>query len=69
MDEWNKYFIDGTNVLKNKLGITDKNELNELERKIVFKKLTYLGISPIKGNFDAHHFRMIHKFLFNDKFY
>ena len=66
MDEWNKYFIDGTNVLKNKLGVTDKNELNELERKIVFKKLTYLGISPIKGNFDAHHFRMIHKFLFND---
>lgn len=37
MDEWNKYFIDGTNVLKNKLGVTDKNELNELERKIVLR--------------------------------
>ena len=66
MEEWNSYFIDGTNILKNKLGITNREELNEYERKIVFKKLTYLGISPIKGEFDAHHFKMIHKFLFDD---
>ena len=66
MEEWNKYFIDNTNVLKNKLQITDKDKLNEMERKIVFKKLTYLGIAPIKGNFDAQHLCMIHQFLFND---
>lgn len=39
MDEWNKYFIEGTNVLKNKLGVNNRDELNELERKIVFKKI------------------------------
>lgn len=66
MEEWNKYFIDNTNVLKNKLQITDKDKLNEMERKIVFKKLTYLGIAPIKGKFDARHLCMIHQFLFND---
>lgn len=66
MEEWNKYFIENTDVLKNKLQIVDKDSLNEVERKIVFKKLTYLGISPIKGNFDTHHFRMIHRFLFDD---
>ena len=33
MEEWNKYFIDNTNVLKNKLQITDKDKLNEMERK------------------------------------
>lgn len=66
MEEWNKYFIDNTNVLKNKLQITNKDELNEIERKIVFKKLTYLGISPIKGHFDSQHLCMIHRFLFDD---
>lgn len=66
MEEWNKYFIDNTDVLKNKLQIVDKKELNEIERKIVFKKLTYLGLQPIVGAFDSQHLCMIHNFLFND---
>lgn len=66
MEEWNSYLIDGTDVLKNKLGITDKDELNKVERKKVVENLTCLGLSPIKGDFDSHHFCMIHKFLFND---
>ena len=35
--KWNEYFIDGTNVLKNKLGITDYNLLKQKETDISFE--------------------------------
>lgn len=41
-DTWDDYFIDKTNVLKNKLGITDNKVLEEKEKEITLKKLTYL---------------------------
>ena len=34
------YFIEGTNVLKNKLGITDLDLLINVEGSIVLEKLT-----------------------------
>lgn len=65
-DSWNNYFIDGTNVLKNKLGITDNQLLSKEERILSLKKLTYLELFPLKGNFDGEHLKQIHKFLFDD---
>ena len=63
---WNNYFYPGTNVLKNKLGITNAEELHQAEADITFKKLTELYLNPIEGNFDAEHYREIHRYLFDD---
>ena len=68
-DEWDNYFIEGTKVLKNKLGITDNDKLSNEEKVISLKKLTYLELFPIKGDFDAEHLKNIHKFLFEDIYY
>lgn len=64
--KWNEYFIDGTNVLKNKLGITDYNLLKQKETDISFERLVELYDSPIKGNFDKYHLCAIHKYIFSD---
>lgn len=68
-DEWDDYFIPGTNVLKNKLGITNNKELQEKEKMITLKKLTYLELFPIEGKFDSKHLKSIHRFLFDDVYY
>ena len=68
-DTWDEYFIEGTNVLKNKLGITNKEELSKNEKIITSKKLAYLEMFPIEGKFDSDHLRKIHYFLFNDIYY
>ena len=65
---WNSYFIEGTNVLKNKLGITDYDELKKKEYEITLKRLVELHLSPIDDTFDAKHLRDIHKYLFGDIF-
>lgn len=52
---WNNYLISGTNVLKNKLGITNEEELKVKEKAIVKRKLAYLYLQPMKGNFDIEH--------------
>lgn len=63
---WNDYFIDGTNVFKNKFGITDYDELKEKEAEITFEKLVELYQKPISGNFDKKHLCAIHEYLFGD---
>ena len=64
--EWEDYIIGDTNVLKNKLGITDRFELQKKETEIVVSKLAYLYMRGMKGNFDQNHLCAIHKFLFED---
>ena len=41
---WNEYLIPGTEVLKNKLGITTHEQLKQVEKLIVRKKIS-LSIS------------------------
>ncbi|MEG1351059.1 MAG: Fic family protein [Bacilli bacterium] len=64
--EKDPYLIENTNILKNKLNITDKDELLRQEKIIVLKKLVQLFLSPIKGEFDTNHLLYIHKFLFDE---
>lgn len=42
MAEFEDYVIEGTNILKNKLGITDQNELKKVEEEMVIVKLASL---------------------------
>ena len=63
---WDSYLIPGSDVLKNKLGITNYEELKEIEKNIVRKKLAYLYLKPINGNFDTNHLLNIHKFIFDE---
>lgn len=37
---WDNYFYPGTNVLKNKFGITDAATLRQVEADVTFKRLT-----------------------------
>lgn len=65
-DTWDDYFIDGTDVLKNKLNITDKKKLEEKEKEMVLQKLAYLELDPIDGKFDEDHLKKIHTILFGN---
>ncbi len=65
-DEWNNYFIPNTDILKNKLNITNNEQLKQIEKEVSLKKLTILNLKPIEGNFDAKHLCNIHKFIFED---
>ncbi len=60
------YCYKDTNVLKNKLNITDNTILEDVERKLVIVKLFELRQNRNIGNFDIEHFVGIHKFLFED---
>ena len=64
--KWDEYFLPGTDVLKNNLGITSREQLKEVDYHIVRKKLAYLYLKPIKGNFDTEHLLNLHQFIFED---
>ena len=67
MKSWEDYLIPGTNILKNKLGIINQEELTKKEAEIVIEKLTALIYAGgMNGNFDAKHLCAIHHFLFSD---
>jgi len=68
-DKWNSYFQEGTDVLKNKLGIIDKDLLKQKEYEIVLYKLSYLILNGMDGEFDSKHLCDIHRFLFSDIYY
>lgn len=66
MAEWEDYLIDDTTVLKNKLGITDSDELKQKEIEITVSKIAQLYFMGITGNFDEKYLCEIHKFIFED---
>ena len=57
------YTYSGTDVLKNKLGIHDKDELDRMERRLVAQRARE-GIPS--GRFDLDHLKAIHRHLFQD---
>lgn len=67
-DYWDDYLIEGTDVLKNKLNLTDKELLKEKERSISKLKIAKLYINPICKNFDIADLKKVHKYIF-DKIY
>lgn len=69
MVEWEDYLIDNSDVLKNKLNISDKSELKKKGIEISVFKLTQLYFLGVTGNFDQEHLCQIHRFIFSDIYY
>ena len=60
------YCYKGTEVLKNKLGLMDKEQLKQYERLVVSVKLFELEKYNLWNTFDVNHFVNIHTFLFDE---
>jgi len=57
------YLYPGTSVLRNKLGLTDSNQLEQVERRLVAQRIAE---GAPTGGFDLGHLRAIHRHLFQD---
>lgn len=66
MKNFDRYVYPGTNVLKNKQGITDFYKLEALERFVAAKNSIRIRENGIIGEFDVDHIKLIHKQLFGD---
>ena len=65
--EWDsRYCYPNSNILINKLGITNADELHIAEREITALQLAVAQIETISGNFDLAHLKAIHHHLFSD---
>lgn len=61
-----KYCYPGTYVLKNKLNITDEDELKSAERSITSLRTAQFMQNPMEGKLDFNYLKSIHKFIFAD---
>lgn len=61
-----KYCYPNSNVLKNKLNITDDKVLFEAEKELTTIRLKELQSNPIRGKYDFTHLKAIHKYIFQD---
>src|SRR6202161_3190657 len=58
--------ILGTTTLKNKLGITDPQQLATAEADLTAFRLAELRTAPIRGGFDSLHLQEIHRHVYQD---
>ena len=58
--------ILGTTTLKNKLGITDPQQLATAEADLTAFRLAELRTAPIRGGFDSLHLQEIHHHVYQD---
>jgi cell filamentation protein len=58
--------ILGTTTPKNKLGITDREQLATVEADLATFRLAELRIAPIRGGFDSVHLQNIHRHVYQD---
>ena len=61
-----KYCYPNSNVLINKLNITNNKDLYYAEVKLTSIRLRELQHRPITGKFDFKHLKKIHKYIFQD---
>ena len=59
-------YLDGSGVLKNRLGINDEATLEQAEADIVAARSFELSQKPLSGRFDLAHLQAIHQRLFAD---
>jgi len=67
--EWDiSYCYKNSNVLRNKLGITDADALRIAEREITAVRILEAERTPIRGKLDFKHLCDIHHYMFSDIF-
>lgn len=60
------YCYPDSDVLKNRMGIRDKEQLGRLEKRLTMLRILELIDKPIQGKFDLKHLQSIHKYIFQD---
>ncbi len=60
------YCYPGSNILKNKMGIRDMEQLHEMERKLTMLRILELLDKPVRGTFDLKHLQAVHAYIFQD---
>lgn len=64
---WDDFFWPGTQVLRNKLGLQDQDQLDRAERALTYGRLIALRTTSVApGRFDLTHLQAIHRYLFQD---
>ncbi len=67
--EWDIFYCyENSNVLRNKLGITDADALWTAEREIASVRVLEAERNPIRGKLDFKHLCDIHRYIFGDIF-
>ena len=57
------YCYKDTDVLINKLNITNEKDLYRAERELVALRMSQFNDNPLKGSFDFNYLKDIHKYL------
>ena len=60
------YCYPDSDVLKNKMGIRDMEQLRRLEKQLTMLRILELVDKPIQGKFDLKHLQSIHRYIFQD---
>jgi len=66
---WDKYFIEGTKVLKNKFNITTQEELSKKESEVVLEKLVELHLTSDGCSINTQSLLDIHHYLFGELYF
>lgn len=62
------YLYEGTDVLKNLLGIRDRKLLEEAEAGYVSYRLKEIALNPLPGDYDYGHLLQMHQYIFQDMY-
>ncbi|WP_181780241.1 Fic/DOC family protein [Pseudonocardia pini] len=66
MSSADPYFDAAHGVLRNRLGIVDRVELEQVEAELTALRLVELQEQPIPGGYDLAHMQAFHRFIFGD---
>lgn len=58
------YCYPDSDVLKNRMGIQDMEQLRRLEKRLTMLRILELVDKPVQGNFDLKHLQSIHRYIF-----
>lgn len=60
------YCYTDSDVLMNKLGIRDMEQLQLMEKRLTMLRILELLERPVQGEFDLKHLQAIHRYIFQD---
>lgn len=60
------YCYPDSDVLINKMGIRDMEQLRQIEKRLTMLRILELVDRPIQGKFDLKHLQAIHEYIFQD---